>query len=440
MGTGELHGQRAGHWAALAAVLLLAFGVRLAAVLWLSDTYPYSDFYYYHQAGRLSAEDWGLWFDSERILRLAKLSWWPPGYPVFLGALYEAFGPNHRVAAFAHVVLGTLTCYFVFAIARRASDARIATISAVLVALNPHYVFVTNLVASENLFVVWFALGLWLSLRPWSRPRHAVWAGAAFGLAALTRAVALPLPLIVIAWKRRIAAEPQRWRAHATAMLAAFALVVLPWSVRNWVVLGDPAIVSYGGGLNFYFGHNEQEPVFRDVSQTPMAGLPRPGDIDRRGWRLGLRHALRDPFGEFGRSAYKLRELFASPGYALQANNAVRRPEGWQYDPAIAALAEEARERQRARARLLRGVFSDFAAAHTRFLWTFALAALLSWRRFTPEMRLLAWVGVYWIAAHVLFWAQPRFRYALEIPLAILASFVLINVGSAVRARWRQSK
>ena len=201
--------------------------------------------------------------------------------------------------------------------------------------------------------------------------------------------------------------------------------------------MGDPALVSHGGGLNFYLGHNEQDPVFRDVSQTPMAGLRTPGAIDRRGWQLGLRHALRDPGGELRRTVFKLRELFGSPRYALHANNAVRRPEGWRYDPAIAALAEEARERQRVRARFLSGIFAQLADWHSRITWMGALAALLLWRRFTPELRLIAWIALYWIGAHVVFWAQPRFRYPLEIPMAILASFALGTLVAAVGSRRR---
>ncbi len=436
MRTGELHNGRAGQWVGLGSVLLLGFGVRLAAVLWLSDTHPYSDYYYYHQAGRLSAEDWSLWLDSERILKLAKLNWWPPGYPVFLGLLYEVFGPNHRVAAFVHVLLGTLVCGLVYAIARRASGARIAFVAALLIALNPHYVFMTNLVASENLFAVWFALGLWLAMRPWKHKRQAVWTGIVMALASLTRAVAVLLPALVLLWKRRMAEmESRAWRGDAAALLLAFGLVILPWSVRNWVVVGEPALLSHGGGLNFYYGHNAQDPVFRDVSQTPMAGLRKPGAIDRRGWQLGMRHVVEDPIGEFGRSAFKIRELFSSPGYALQANNAVRRPEGWRYDPAIAALATEARERQRARARYLRGVFGSLATWHTRLLWLGSLAALVLWRRFTPGLRLIVWVASYWVVVHVVFWAQPRFRYPLEMLMAILTSFALIALVTAVRSR-----
>ncbi len=451
---GESHGERAGHepttvqeWATVGSVLVLAFAARLAVVLWLSDTHPYSDYYYYHQAGRLSAEDWGLWFDAERILQLAKLSWWPPGYPVFLGVLYEIFGANHRVAAFAHVVLGTIVCGLVYLIARGACRRRVALGAALWIALDPHYLFTTNLVASENLFVVWFALGLWLAMRPWTRARDPVAVGVALALASLTRAVALLLPVVVLLWKRRQANRPAQVdasmdrvgasRGHAFALVAAFALVILPWSVRNWSVVGEPALVSYGGGLNFYFGHNEQDPVFRDVSQTPMAGLRTPGAIDRRGWQLGLRHVLRDPAGELGRTLFKLRELFDSPRYALQANNAVRRPEGWRYDPAIAALAEEARERQRVRARYLRGILGQWADAHTWLTVLGALAALFLWRRFTNELRFIAWVAVYWVVVHMVFWAQPRFRYPLEIPMAILAFFALGTLMSALRSRWR---
>jgi asparagine N-glycosylation enzyme membrane subunit Stt3 len=51
---------------------------------------------------------------------------------------------------------------------------------------------------------------------------------------------------------------------------------------------------------------------------------------------------------------------------------------------------------------------------------------------------LIAWVGVYWVGAHIVFWAQPRFRYALEVPMAILASFALITLFAALRERWRR--
>ena len=447
----------------LAAIVGLAFSLRLAAVLWLRDTTPYSDYFYYHEAGRLTAQDWGFWFDAASVRRLAKLSWWPPGYPMFLGAVYEIFGPNPRAAALVQVGLGTLTCFLVYAIGRRAADARLGLLAAFLIAVDPTYIVTTNLTASENLFVVWFGLGLLLALRPWRGARGPLLAGAALAAATLVRAVGLVLPGVIGLWKqpesevragRRTRAErraragrrstpaestsrrlsPAWWRQGAL-FLGGFLLCLAPWSMRNAVVVGSPALVAHGGGLNFYYGQNDSTPGYREVSRTPMAGLGTAGEIDRRGWELGLQHLVHHPLGFFARGAQKVAALFGSAGYAMQANNAVRLPEGWEEDPERAQQAEAIRSRQRVRAHVLRGVLTQAADAHSWLLLVGGVAACLFWQRLPAGLRLMAWIALAWVGAHVLFWAQPRFRYPLEIPLALLASFALLGAFSGLRAR-----
>ncbi|MFQ5599560.1 MAG: ArnT family glycosyltransferase [Candidatus Krumholzibacteriia bacterium] len=458
----------------LAGVLLLALGLRLTAVLWLSDTYPYSDYFYYHEAGRLTAQDWSLWFDGERILKLAKLSWWPPGYPMFLGSVYDLFGVHHRAAVFIQVLLGTLVCGLVHGVGKRAGGERVGLLAALLVALNPTFIVMTNLLASENLFAFWLALGLWLAVRPWRSPRAYALPGVVLGLATLTRAIGLMLPVLVAAWLRRRAHEPSAgeqigaadssasrprdggdssvrrrrrgigrtpWLQSAAWLLGAFAVVLAPWSVRNAIVVGSPALVCHGGGLNFYFGHNDGPLGYRPVSETPMAGLRTPGEIDRRGWQLGLQHLARRPFGFVTRGTAKLIELFDVPSYAMQANNAIRLPKGWREDPELAKQVEAARARQRVKARYLRGVLTDVAAVYSWVILAGGLASgILLWRRLPGALRLIAWLSLYWLAAHVVFWAQPRFRYPLEILLALLTSVALATGIEALRGLRSRSR
>ena len=60
---------------ALLGVLLLAFGLRLAAVLWLSETVPFSDYRYYHMAAEKIVEDWGFFFDSSQVEYYGRFGW-----------------------------------------------------------------------------------------------------------------------------------------------------------------------------------------------------------------------------------------------------------------------------------------------------------------------------------------------------------------------------
>src|SRR5215470_11190573 len=88
-------------------VLGLALCLRLAAIVWLSDTIPYSDSFYYHEAGRLAGRDPGFFFRHDSIERYPELDRWPPGYPMFLAGLYAFVGPQFRFALFVQALLGT---------------------------------------------------------------------------------------------------------------------------------------------------------------------------------------------------------------------------------------------------------------------------------------------------------------------------------------------
>lgn len=434
----------------LALVLATALAVRLAAVLWLAETIPYSDYFYYHEAGRLQALDWRFLLRHDTVVHYGKLNWWPPGYPLFLAAIYALFGPQFRVAVFVQVILGTLVVALVYAIGARAAGRRAGLAAAWLVALNPTYVFTTNLVASENLFVVWLALGLWFAGRAWSEAslgvtparrtraadpsssssatsprRAAAFAGAALALATLTRAVALFTPFVVAAWLRRRA--PHRAAGNVTAawLLGAFALVLAPWTVRNAVVAGTPVLVCFGGGLNFYFGHNEGPLGYREVAKTPLAGAGDAAAIDRRGYALGLRYLAAHPFGFVTRGVRKIGALFAPPTAALHANSAILLPDA-RADPSLAGLAAAKRARQAVKDALLHGVLKVLAALHSYILLAGALvASTWGWRRLPQELRLAACVTAAWIVVHVLFWAQPRFRYPMEVPMALLAGWTI---------------
>jgi hypothetical protein len=413
---------------ALAGILLVAFGLRLAAVLWLSETVPFSDYRYYQMAAEKIVEDWSFFFDSSQVEYYARFGWWPPLYPFTLASLYSLFGPNHRLVVFTQVALGTLVCWLMYRLVRRWGGERAALIAALLVAINPTYVFATNLLASENLFVLWLVLGLlWATRRP-STPGSLAVAGVFFGLGALTRAIGLLVPFVVATWMVLCAESRRSWLKSAAALLVACFAVIAPWTLRNALVVGSPAIVCYGGGLNFYFGHNEVGVGYRDLADTPMARLTTQEAIDRTGYELGLRYIAAHPFAFIRSAGPKIVALFESPGYAPHSNSAILLPDGWRTDPVKRQIAEAMRERQRQKNRLLDGLFTRLAELHTYVVLAAALAAVfLMRRRLTPELWLMAWLSLGWIGAHVLFWAQPRFRYPMELFMMALAGFALAS-------------
>jgi hypothetical protein len=415
---------RAEKW--LLAIVGLAIAVRVAAILWLSDTVPFSDGAYYELAARKLLANWRFFFDREQVEYYGKLGWWPPLYPAFISLVYRVAGVNHRIIPWAQVLLGALVCGFVQRIGRRAGGPMVGNVAASLVALDPTYVFATNLFASENLYAAWFAGGLWLAGKPWAQRRFPIGAGIAFGLGALTRAIGIGVPLVVALARWRAFPSRRSWARASAWLVVSSILTIAPWTLRNMLVTGSPALVCFGGGLNFYFGHNEVQLGYRDLETTPMSHLATQAAIDREGYRLGLQCLAGNPFGFLTRGVRKLGALFGPPGYAPHDNSAILLPEGWENDPEKSRVANELRARQRAKNYWLDGLFTQLATAHSYLLLLGAIVAVARARRhLPPELQACAWLVVYWIGAHVMFWAQPRFRYPAEIPLALLAAFAV---------------
>lgn len=410
-------------------ILAVAFGLRLAAVLWLSDTVPVSDFLYYHEAARKIVEDWTFFFDPQATADYARFGWWPPFYPFFVATLYTIFGVQHRVVVFLQVVLGTLVCWLVYRIGRNVAGERVGRVAAFLAAVNPTYVFATNLLASENLFVLWLSLGLLFATRfgVASSRRQQVLCGVSLGLATLTRAIGLLVPAVVAGWLQGRYATRRAWLVACAWLLGASAATIAPWTVRNAVVVGSPAIVCFGGGLNFYFGHNDTFIGYRDLSVTPMSRLRDQAAIDRTGYRLGFQYIAKHPWKALSRSVGKVRALFGSASYAPHLNSAIRLPENWQTNPVSAQIAGEMRARQRAKNRYLDGLFTWLANCNTALLSVGALvSSTVLWGRIPPGLRLMVFLCLYWIASHALFWGQARFRYPMELFLALLCAFSLV--------------
>lgn len=416
---------------ALVAILVLAFGLRLAAVLWLSDTVPFSDYRFYQLAAEKIVEDPGFFFDSAEVQYYGRFGWWPPLYPFSIGALYTVAGIDHRLVVFLQVLLGTFVCWLVYRLGLRCGGGeRLGLVAALLAAVNPTYIFATNLLASENLFVVWMLLGLlWSTRTPGSRTTRIV-GGVLLGLGALTRAIGLLVPFVVAAWMFA-RAETRRVALHhaATLLLACFATIA-PWTLRNAIVVGSPAIVCFGGGLNFYFGHNEVGIGYRDLASTPMSQLTTQDAIDDAGYALGLRYIADHPWAVIRNAGPKVVALFGSPGYATHSNSAIMLPDGWRTDPVKSQIAAALRAKQREKNRLLDGLFTRLAEAHSYLVLAGALAAVaLLRRRLTPELWLLVALSLAWIGAHVVFWAQPRFRYPMELFLMVLAAALTLRAS-----------
>ena len=211
----------------------------------------------------------------------------PPLYVFFLAGVYRAFGSPAAVRVL-QALLGGLACVILYAVARRLADPRIALVAGMVMAGHPLAAYLAGLHLTENLFLIFILLVVLQSTAVAQRPSP----GAAFslgvlvGLAALTRAVylffiPLLLPWAMSQWGWR---APRAYRVFALATAGAV-LMVLPWTLRNYVVFRAVVPVQSNGGMVFWAGNN---PLADGGMVWPSRGTwtnGAPPDDGMYGWR-----------------------------------------------------------------------------------------------------------------------------------------------------------
>jgi 4-amino-4-deoxy-L-arabinose transferase-like glycosyltransferase len=184
---------------------------------------------------------------------------YPPLYPYFIAVLYRGFGTLAAVQ-WVQAAIGSLLVPAVGRVGSAAFGRRAGLLAGALVAVYPDLVWFSVRFWSETLFMVflWWAVERTLKADAVRSVPTAAAAGALFGLAALTRELALYLAPIAVLWLLRPTTSwrpsPRSpWRAAALAL--GLVVCVAPWTLRNAVVFKAFIPVSTMGGLNLWQGN-----------------------------------------------------------------------------------------------------------------------------------------------------------------------------------------
>ena len=255
---------------------LIAVGIGLAvrtAALVFTARLPFWTHYrldaaLYHDLGRaFAAGDIAL---GNEVLHMS------PGYSWLVGCLYVLFGSGPLPVRIVQLLLGLVTIAVVYEAARLAGGERTARIAALATALYGPFIFYEEniLVASWATFLD--ALLIYATLRA-EQAGHAVFrrwlaVGLIWGLAIIARPNALLLVIVLIA----ALALGARGRSVFTRGLAGVflgaALIVSPVTLRNYLLTGEPVLVTDSGGMNFYLGNGPgARGVFRVPKEMPRA-------------------------------------------------------------------------------------------------------------------------------------------------------------------------
>jgi 4-amino-4-deoxy-L-arabinose transferase-like glycosyltransferase len=377
------------------------------------DTQGYGDWHYFHLQGILIAQGHGFtdpwaWLQG----RQAPSATHPPLYSLLIGGVSKLGVTSYLGHRVPGIFLGGVTIALIGVLGRRVRGATVGLLAAGLAAVYPTLIAADGALLSETLYGPLIALSLIAGYRMYDRPDwlSAGLAGAAVGLAALTRSEAILLvPLMIIPVALR--ASPD-WRTRILSILVggvAFALVISPWVIRNIEVFGQPvlstneaAVIAGSNCQRAYQGNDIGSWVFGCIPPISSYNEAVQGDIWREQGLAYVRSHLSDlPV-----------VVVARLGRVLDL-----------YQPRRMVLWAEGRQIR-------------FVQAGIAMWWLMlpfaAFGFVLLWRCKQPVAILLApWLTV--ATTTILGYGAPRLRHSVEISVVVLAAVAIVGL----RTRWR---
>jgi 4-amino-4-deoxy-L-arabinose transferase-like glycosyltransferase len=185
---------------------------------------------------------------------------WSPGAPLLYAAAFHATGgAREGTARIVELLCGLAAIVVAYLLGRRINCRPAGLIAALGVAIYPPFIHSTGALFSEPPAIFTLPAAALAFLWASERTRMTAWLlpGFLFGLTALIRPEYL---LVGVAFAVLAAIRVGRghgWKpglAGAALLAAGLLLPILPWAVRNQVVLDRTVPISTGGGKALYVG------------------------------------------------------------------------------------------------------------------------------------------------------------------------------------------
>ena len=380
--------------------------------------------------------------DGQGYTSLVELptSYYPPGYPFFLGGLYrivDLLGLERWLAPAVGLTQALLWGIAAVAVALTArwafNNRRVGIAAGLVLACWPNLISYAGAWLSESLFVCVFAVGVaavTFAARCSDQDRRRfgaiVLAAVMFALATMVRPqVLLGLPLLALAWLW----AGIGWRrtvALGCAVTVAVAALVIPWAIRNDRVLGEPVFISTNGGDNLCVGYHPGArggfaiPSYCDTGETRKEGIDAELRRNSETRDLAIEHIKNEPLSLPWLAVRKLYWTFRTDDDGLRGN------ESYGDDDLMGAP--------------WRTAWLTFANTTYAVIMVFALGGIvLAARKAFPRRRDAAVLGLLGLTlagvmVPMLFFGDPRFKVPTTPLLAIFAGVAAVALVDRLRA------
>ncbi len=240
-----------------------------------------------------------------------------PLYPLFLSFVYLIFGHNFLAVRIIQSILGAIICLFVYLIGKRIfKNEKAAILGAAAAIICPSLIASNSYILTETLGTFLLTISVILLMKAWKDKKIKNWiAGGIFlGLSTLCRPVTLFFPFflllaLLLFFKKRL-----QNLIFVLIFSLGMAVIILPWTARNYLVFRQFIPITTSGSLNFWAGSylpwngdwNYKDP---SDAENLVKGLS-PRDAEKKYFREAIKNIKRNPGGYLLLCVKKLRRFW----------------------------------------------------------------------------------------------------------------------------------
>ncbi len=229
-------------------IFCLAAGLRLLYIFQMQKNdpffyHPFSDVLQYHQLA--------LSVLKEGIIGTSPF-YHAPLYHYFIAAIYALFGADLLVARVVQALLGAVNCALIYILAHHYFNRTVSYIAGFIASAYPMLIFYDGELLIPTFLIFLILVGLYLIQQ--DSTGKILLAGIVFGLAAITRQNMLIFiilfPLYLLIKHKKVVLK------YLILFWGGSLLMIVPVALRNTMILKEPILISWQGGVNFYIGNN----------------------------------------------------------------------------------------------------------------------------------------------------------------------------------------
>lgn len=180
----------------------------------------------------------------------------PPAYPLFLAGVYSVFGHHYQWVRIIQALIWTIICGLIYLLAKETFNRKVGFIAGLVAAFYPPFIIEPIMILKETLFTFFLICFALFFIKGINRDSLKYFAASGFllGLAALTNAVILYFPILILAYLLLTFENKKRAFLSFIVFIFLAILVVSPWSIRNYIQshqqssLGKYEMTIVGGG------------------------------------------------------------------------------------------------------------------------------------------------------------------------------------------------